>query len=288
MVKNRIKCKKIHKFSCIKYEIVTILTPEVNMKKENKGKINPLAVACCSLLVFFMTLFILVPAGISAADVNAISVDYSSALAMTESEEVEEAEPEEPAFDMEKYVQDIRQQDDEALYLLRQPKTRASVEWFYIGVTGNRDVSLAILEAAEENSIPLSLAFSLAYAESRYKPTAKNVNTNGSVDRGLFQLNSGTFKNLTEAQFYDPNVSAHKGLEHLRFCLDTAGNEIAAMAMYNAGTNKVHDNRTPKVTLDYISQIESYRNALDQSFETEVLSLYVNPDNDETKLALFR
>ena len=258
------------------------------MKKEIKGKINPLAVACCSLLVFFMTLFIFVPAGISAADVNRISVDYTSALALDMVQEIEEAESEEVTFDMEKTVQDIRQQDDEALYLLRQPKTRASVEWFYIGVTGNREVSLAILEAAEENNIPLSLAFSLAYAESRYKPTAKNVNTNGSVDRGLFQLNSGTFPTLTEAQFYDPKVSAHKGLEHLRFCLDTAGNEIAAMAMYNAGTNKVHDNRTPKVTLDYISNIESYRNALDQSFDAEVLSLYVNPDNDETKLALFR
>ncbi|MBP5452196.1 MAG: transglycosylase SLT domain-containing protein [Treponema sp.] len=235
-----------------------------------------------------MTLFIFVPAGISAADVNRISVDYTNALALDMVQEIEEAESEEVTFDMEKTVQDIRQQDDEALYLLRQPKTRASVEWFYIGVTGNREVSLAILEAAEENNIPLSLAFSLAYAESRYKPTAKNVNTNGSVDRGLFQLNSGTFPTLTEAQFYDPKVSAHKGLEHLRFCLDTAGNEIAAMAMYNAGTNKVHDNRTPKVTLDYISNIESYRNALDQSFDAEVLSLYVNPDNDETKLALFR
>ncbi len=265
-----------------------LLPPEVNMKVERTAKINPLAVACCSLLGFFITLFIIIPAGISAADFNQIPVDYTSALAMYGPEEIEEAESESESFDMEKYVQDIKQQDDEALYLLRQPKTRASVEWFYIGVTGNREVSLAILEAADENNIPLSLAFSLAYAESRYKPTAKNVNTNGSVDRGLFQLNSGSFQNLTEAQFYDPKVSAHKGLEHLRFCLDAAGNEIAAMAMYNAGTNKVHDNRTPKVTLDYISQIESYRNALDQSFETEVLSLYVNPDRDDAQLALFR
>ena len=258
------------------------------MNLVKSGKINPLAVAFGSMLFVFLTLFIIVPAGISVADVNTITVDYTSALAMNDADEAEDPESEPEVFDMEQSVEDLRQQDDEALYLLRQPRTRASVEWFYIGVTGNREVSLAILEAAEENNIPLSLAFSLAYAESRYKPTAKNVNKNGSVDRGLFQLNSGTFPNLTESQFYDPKVSAHKGLEHLRYCLDTAGNEIAAMAMYNAGTNKVHDNRTPKVTLDYISQIESYRSALDQSFETEVLSLYVNPDDNESKLALFR
>ncbi|MBO4319858.1 MAG: transglycosylase SLT domain-containing protein [Treponema sp.] len=258
------------------------------MNLVKSGKINPLAVAFGSMLFVFLTLFIIVPAGISAADVNTITVDYTSALAMNDADEAEDPESEPEVFDMEQSVEDLKQQDDEALYLLRQPRTRASVEWFYIGVTGNREVSLAILEAAEENNIPLSLAFSLAYAESRYKPTAKNVNKNGSVDRGLFQLNSGTFPNLTESQFYDPKVSAHKGLEHLRYCLDTAGNEIAAMAMYNAGTNKVHDNRTPKVTLDYISQIESYRSALDQSFETEVLSLYVNPDDSESKLALFR
>ena len=37
----------------------------------------------------------------------------------------------------------------------------------------------------------------------------------------------------------------------------TEGNEIAALAMYNAGANKVRKNSTPQITLDYISKIQN-------------------------------
>ena len=164
--------------------------------------------------------------------------------------------------------------DDLTLSLLRQPETRASVEWFYIDLVNDRDIALAILDAAEEYDIPVSLAFSVAYAESKYKTDARNVNKNGSIDRGLFQLNNRTFPNLSEKSFYDAKVSAHYGMSHLRFCMDTAGNEVAAIAMYNAGTNKVHNDRTPKTTLDYIYRIQNYRESITRDFEAEVLSSY--------------
>ena len=48
---------------------------------------------------------------------------------------------------------------DSGLALYRQPSSKGAVEWFYLHVTGSRDVSLAILEEAEKNDIPLSLAF---------------------------------------------------------------------------------------------------------------------------------
>ena len=40
---------------------------------------------------------------------------------------------------------------DDGLALYRQPSSKGAVEWFYLHVTGNRDVSLAILEEAEKN-----------------------------------------------------------------------------------------------------------------------------------------
>jgi len=113
--------------------------------------------------------------------------------------------------------------DDLGLLLYRQPQTRAAVEGFYYQVTGNREIAIAILDAADAYSIPLSLAFSLAYAESHFKPYASHVNKNGSIDRGLFQLNSTAFPNLSEAEFFDPKISAQKGLRHLNFFLKTAG-----------------------------------------------------------------
>ncbi len=173
-------------------------------------------------------------------------------------------------------VTDYENQLDPGLEFYRALPTRTAVEWFYTNVTGDMDVALAILQEADKNNIPLSLAFSLAYTESRYKPSAINKNTNASIDRGVFQLNNKSFPALVEADFYDPYISAKYGLAHLRFCLDTAGNEVSALAMYNAGTNRVRNNGTPQMTLNYISKIQTYRQGLDDLFESEVMAVYTH------------
>jgi hypothetical protein len=204
-----------------------------------------------------------------------------SSLPVIEVSFVEEAPKKEVPFFVEDVkdsfgieVVDFGKQLDVGLELYRALPTRTAVEWFYTNVTGDMDVALAILREADKNNIPLSLAFSLAYTESRYKPRALNKNTNASIDRGVFQLNNKSFPALVEADFYDPYVSAKYGLSHLRFCLDTAGNEVSALAMYNAGTNRVRNNGTPQTTLNYISKIQTYRQGLDNLFESEVIAVY--------------
>lgn len=166
---------------------------------------------------------------------------------------------------------------DSGLELYRSLQSRAGVINFYTNVTGNTDIALAVLEYADKNSIPLSLAFSLAYAESRYQIDAVNTNSNESTDRGLFQLNDKSFPLLTEADFFNPYISAKYGMSHLRFCIDTAGNEIAGLAMYNAGSNKVRRNNTPQHTLNYVSVIMNYREGLEALFRTQVAAIY-KPD----------
>jgi len=173
------------------------------------------------------------------------------------------------------------------LMLYHQPQTRAAVEGFYYQVTGDRKTTLAILDAAEEFNIPLSLAFALAHTESKYKASAKHINKNGSIDRGLFQLNNKSFPKLTEADFYDPKISAHYGLSHLSFCLETAGNEVAALAMYNAGTTKVRNNNTPHSTLNYIAAISAYRSKIDEDFAKDVLVFFDPGINYTEKMIAF-
>ncbi len=163
---------------------------------------------------------------------------------------------------------------DMGLSLYRQEESRDGVVWYYSQITKSREVAEAILEAADEFSVPLSLAFALAYTESGFDANAEHVNANGSIDRGLFQLNNNSFSKLTEDEFFDPKVSAYYGMSHLQFCLKSGGNEIAALAMYNAGTNKVRKNNTPQHTLNYISRIESYRGSVEETFAGEVLAYY--------------
>ena len=84
-----------------------------------------------------------------------------------------------------------------------------------------------------------------------------------SIDRGLFQLNDKSFPELSAEEMFDPETNARNGLTHLRFCMDQSGNEVTALAMYNAGSTKVRNGGTPKRTLDYVSRILAFRETLD-------------------------
>ena len=163
---------------------------------------------------------------------------------------------------------------DMGLVLYRQPITRTAVEWFYTHITGDKEVAQAILEQSDIYNVPVSLAFALAYTESRYNINAIHKNTNNTIDRGLFQLNNNSFPKLAEEEFFNPVISAKYGISHLRFCLDTAGNDVAALAMYNAGTTRVRSNKTPQTTLNYIGNIIVYQKTLDELFAQEVVEYY--------------
>ncbi len=224
------------------------------------------------LLTVCLLVFFLVPA--REQPLNSLDFNSHSMLVHADSDDfLADASWKNDEFDA------FSARDDKGLALYRSPKTRPAVEWFYTNVVGSREVALAILENADKNDIPVSLAFSLAYIESKFKPGAVNKNTNYTIDRGLFQLNSASFPKLTEADFFDPNTSAKYGMQHLRFCMDVAGNEVTALAMYNAGTTRVKNNETPQHTLNYVGKIENYRGRLEGMFTTEVYDFFQNQSN---------
>jgi hypothetical protein len=173
----------------------------------------------------------------------------------------------------------------------REPASRDWVILFFTRICGSREVAESVLINAENHNVSPSLAFALCWEESRYRIDAVNRrNQDGSIDRGLFQLNNRSFPALTDADFFNPRVNAWYGMGHLRFCLDTGGSEIAALAMYNAGTGRVRSTGTPKNTLDYISRILASRRKIDNLFRTEtaralesfpVLELGLAPDSGD-------
>jgi hypothetical protein len=139
---------------------------------------------------------------------------------------------------------------------------------FFGRLIGDRELGGLILELAAASDIAPALAFALVWEESRWKVRAVNrKNRNGTVDRGLFQLNSASFPDLAEADFFNPRVNIFYGLTHLRWCLDYGGSEVAALAMYNAGTNRVNTGGTPRTTLDYISRILKNKHRIEALFE---------------------
>ena len=163
-------------------------------------------------------------------------------------------------------VSGLEDGQDIILAFYRNPDLRESVLDFFGQLSGSHELAAAIMPQAAALDLPPALAFALCWEESRYNARAFNQNRNETVDRGLFQLNSATFPDLAVEDFYDLEINARLGLAHLRWCLDTAGTDVAGLAMYNAGTTRVRSAGTPKGTLDYISRILKNQRKMEELF----------------------
>jgi soluble lytic murein transglycosylase-like protein len=171
------------------------------------------------------------------------------------------------------YAADILEslgQPDRILTYYRSEANRCEVLAFFSALTQSEEIAASILDSADRFDIPPALAFALCWGESRFNPWAVNrANRNRTTDRGLFQLNNESFPTLKEADFFDPRVNAYYGMAHLRWCLDSGGSEVAGLAMYNAGTNRVKEGATPRLTLDHVSRILEFRNGIEELFQIE-------------------
>jgi soluble lytic murein transglycosylase-like protein len=162
---------------------------------------------------------------------------------------------------------------------------RETVVEFFGKIAYSRELAEIILENAAAFGISPSLAFALCWEESRYNVRAVNRrNLNESVDRGLFQLNCCSFPQLNEADFFDPGINAYYGMAHLRWCLDSGGSDVSALAIYNAGNGRVNSGGTPKKTLDYVSRVLKVQRSIEVLFEAEFARKYYNGEEEEEEI----
>lgn len=167
-------------------------------------------------------------------------------------------------------VLNLLESDRPMLALYREDVTHQAVVDFFVDLAGSEEIALPILYYANRENLSLSLVFSLAWVESRYSPVAINRNAT-SVDRGLFQLNSRTFRDLSEADFFHPGVNAQHGTEYLTWCMEHTSSDMQAVACYNAGLTRVRAGRTPQSTLIYVDRIGDFRTQLERRFRTYIL-----------------
>jgi len=161
---------------------------------------------------------------------------------------------------------------DPVLEYYRNPEYREWVIDFFAKVCSSREIAQAILDNCDRFDVPAALAFAVSWEESKFNQRAVNLyNKDGSIDRGLFQLNNRSFPNLEISDFFNVKSNARYGIGHLRYCLDTGGSEISALAMYNAGTGRVTTSGAPKVTLNYISRILENRGKIESRFHAMLI-----------------
>ena len=168
------------------------------------------------------------------------------------------------AVDREKLMK-LLDKNDPSLELYRHPAARELVTDFFIELVDSERIAKAVLRYTDREDLSPFLAFSVAYVESDFNPKAINRNVY-STDRGLFQLNSLSFPFLKDKDFFDPEINANYGVSHLKACLAEGKNDIVAIAMYNAGRQRVSSSGAPVATLEYISKYVDYRRKLEDSF----------------------
>jgi len=143
---------------------------------------------------------------------------------------------------------------------------------FFTDICLREEISYEILKNTEIFNVPPALAFALCWEESRFDPDAVNRNNrDGSVDRGLFQLNNRSFPEIDVNGFFEIEKNAYYGVSHLRHCLDSGSSEVSALAMYNAGTSRVRSTGAPEVTLNYISRILENRSKIESRFHSRLI-----------------
>jgi len=174
------------------------------------------------------------------------------------------------ASDFKAAIEESTRSDHVGAYY-QNPDTRSLTLAFFEKLTGDYTIAESILEESMKRGVSPALAFALAYEESGFDPKAFNRNAD-SVDRGLFQLNSASFPSLGIAEFYDIPTNVRLGVAHLAFCMQKGGNDVAALAVYNAGLGRVSKGGTPRRTLDYIYKITGSRDRLEALFEAQVVA----------------
>jgi hypothetical protein len=76
------------------------------------------------------------------------------------------------------------------------------------GGTMSFSSAVALAKAAGVPLDQLATAVAIAMAESGLNPNATNVNTDGSVDRGLWQINSKAHPDISDSSAFNPTSAA--------------------------------------------------------------------------------
>lgn len=143
------------------------------------------------------------------------------------------------------YAQGIYEDAERAFYKeLARGNYRIVQAVFEYGVGINKDLIFAQIE--KESSF-----FPRAINENIDKDTGEVT----SIDRGLFQLNSKSYPDLTEAEFFNIEINIRYGIAHLRGELEYhGGNTRRALWSYNAGRYGISDG-VPTRTITYATEI---------------------------------
>lgn len=148
----------------------------------------------------------------------------------------------------------------------------------------------------DEYGVDYSLALGVIYNESRFKSGLTHMNSNGTIDYGLMQVNEVNFKYLNKAlgitsmnQLLDDRVGIRCGVHLLAYHKNATGNDSAALLRYQVGEGTYRKYvKNGKHTNDTHGRVWQYRDIyheyLNQTIAESKLDGFVKRDPIESIL----
>lgn len=124
-------------------------------------------------------------------------------------------------------------------------------------------------DLCEENNVDYSIVLAIIWNESRFQSDATNINSNGTKDYGLMQLNDSTFEFLKEnieienmEELYDPKTNILAGITLLSYHKEYTEDDELALLRYQVGAGNYQD------IMEYgYTPSDTYYNVLEKSEE---------------------
>jgi hypothetical protein len=125
--------------------------------------------------------------------------------------------------------------------------------------TSVASVQQMLINAANQYGVPPALALGIASHESGFNPNATNLNTNGTTDYGVMQLNSTTVQTLGVTDPLDPQQNIDAGVSLLaKYLQQYNGNEAQALQAYASGPGSL-SSPPNSVASQFISFVTGYQ-----------------------------
>jgi soluble lytic murein transglycosylase-like protein len=146
-------------------------------------------------------------------------------------------------------------------------KELSKIEFYYITINNKMVVDTVFL-CSRVFSLSPDLIFAIAKTESRFNPKAINYNENGSIDKGVMQLNSYSFPHLSDKELYDIEYNIIIGSKHFAELMkEFDGNQLLSICAYNCGSWTVKNNKVPTKTLVYANKVMNNKMKFEFQYE---------------------
>lgn len=135
-------------------------------------------------------------------------------------------------------------------------------------------------DICDEYDVDYTLALGVIYNESRFQSGLTHLNSNGTTDYGLMQVNEVNFKYLHETvgiksiqELLDDKVGIRCGVQLLAYHKEYTNDDAAALLRYQIGAGKYKQylksgrwsNETHRRVLTYQKEFKDYFNSVEQT-----------------------